>query len=585
MRLLIILGLSACATSARLPETRKVDVVETQHGVPVADPYRWLESDTPEVASWVAAQNDATRDWLDSVEARPKIRERLVQLWDYERIASPVVRGPRVFHLHNPGTLNQLRLVVRDGAGVRTLFDPAAEDASGTTAIGDHSPDGAGRRVAFTLSSGGSDWVTVRVVNVETGALEPDRLEWVKFTGLAWAPDDSGFFYSRYDAPPPGEALTAKNEFQKVYFHRLGETQARDTLVYERKDQPEWSFGGDVTHDGRWQVLVVYRGADRKNGVLVREYGSTGPFRELIGMDFAASWEPVASDGNTLYVRTDSEAPLGRIAALPFDGSAPPRTIVPESSASLDTATQAGNLLVVTVLEDASSAVRLYGLDGSPKGSVPLPGLGTVFGLGGRPSDPSIAFVFSGFLDPGKLIRHDTSTGISTTLASAEVPGFQPDRYRVERVLTTSRDGTRVPMFFVLRRGARPDGELPVYLYGYGGFNISLTPWFSPGIAAFLELGGAYAVPNLRGGGEFGEAWHRAGMLHNKQNVFDDFIGAAEWLIREGWTRPGRLAIAGGSNGGLLVGAALVQRPELFGAVLPVVGVLDMLRFHKFTIK
>ncbi len=563
-------------------------MTETLHGVVVNDPYRWLEEDGDATKRWVTAQNKVTFDYLGAISERGRLKEHLGRVWHFERRTPPVPRGGRLFYLHNPGTADQMRLVVAEAGGApRVLIDPATLSRDGTTALGDFAPTDDGKRLAYTLSEGGSDWVRIQVLDVETGKDLSDRLDWVKFSGIGWARDGSGFWYSRYDAPPPGQELTASNKFHKVYFHRLGEPQSQDTLVYENKNEPEWGFGAEQTQDGRFLVLFVSKGADRKNGVMIAEL-SQSPLRfvPLVGMDFSANFDVIGNEGREFIIKTGSGAPNGRVVGVSLDDPAPIawRVIVPEGQSALEAASIVGDRIIAQYLVEATSVVKLFDLDGKAVGDVPLPGLGTAAGFGGLRTDRDTYFIFTSFLVPGRVVRFSLATGESETIAEASVAGLDEGRFTVEHVTYPSRDGTRIPMFLVHQKGLPLDGDNPTYLFGYGGFNISITPWFSPALLTWLDLGGVLAIPNLRGGGELGDAWHEGGMLAKKQNVFDDFITAAEFLIDRGYTRPARLAIAGGSNGGLLVGAALCQRPDLFGAALPAVGVMDMLRFDRFTI-
>ncbi|MBT9555069.1 MAG: S9 family peptidase [Myxococcales bacterium] len=578
----------ACASLLPPPEARRVELVETLHGHTVADPYRWMESSSPELDVWIAAQNERTRAFLDEAPERERFLERLTAIWQFERAGVPVRKGSRLFFLHNPGSLDQSRLVTSalDGSDRRTLYDPSSVDPDGTTAIGTFSPSEDGQRVAFAIARAGSDWNTVRVLDATTGRLLDDELGWVKFTALSWAQDGSGFWYSRYPAPPEGDALSAPNKHHQVYFHRVGTHQADDTLVYARDDEPDWGFGAEPTRDGRYLVFFVSRGADRKNGLLLRDLARDDALvQPFVGLDFSASFDVISSDGDRFLIRTDAGAPGGRIVEIDVASPAPEqwRTVVPEQPEALEAATRVGDRLVCQYLRDAVSVIKVHGLDGSPLGDVALPALGSAEGFSGSPTYPEGYFLFTNFLTPGRILRFDPERGV-TPLIEPSVPSFNPERFVVGREMAVSRDGTRVPLFVVHRRDLVLDGSAPAYLYGYGGFNISVTPWFSPGFAVWLEEGGVLAIPNLRGGGEFGEAWHQGGMKGRKQNVFDDFIASAELLIAKGYTRSDRLAIGGGSNGGLLVGAVMTQRPELAAAALPAVGVLDMLRFHKFTI-
>jgi len=567
-------------------QTRQVEVVDEYHGVTVADPYRWLEDvDAPDTREWVQAQNVETFAYLERISVREPIRERLTRLWNYERYTTPFKEGGRYFFFRNDGLQNQnvLHTMPALDAEPRVLLDPNTLSPDGTVALLSLAVSDDGRRLAYSLSNAGSDWQTWHVRDVETGQDLPDELVWSKFSGAAWTLDNSGFYYCRY--PEPEDEATGANYFQKLYYHRLGAPQADDTLVYERPDEKEWGFGPLVTEDGRYLILVVWKGTEEKNQVFYRDLQSPeSPIVELItGWD--ADYTPVGTDGTLWWFRTDLDAPLGRV--IQVDISRPEREhwreVIPEAGEKLESVSLVGDRLICVYLKDAHSVVKVFSRDGVHERDVDLPGIGTVAGFGGKRTDTETFYFFTGFTSPGSSYRYDVATGQSTLLYRPQVD-FDPDAYETNQVFYTSKDGTRVPMFLVHKKGLPLDGQNPTYLYGYGGFNISITPAFNPSNILWLELGGVFAVANLRGGGEYGETWHQAGMKLNKQNVFDDFIAAAEWLIANGYTSPSRLAIGGRSNGGLLVGAAMTQRPELFGATLPGVGVMDMLRFHRFTI-
>ncbi len=570
------------------PEARTVDVVDDYHGTKVPDPYRWLEDpDSKETRAWIEAENELTFSYLESIPGRDAIRARLTELWDYERYGVPWVEGGLYFYTRNDGLQPQSVLYVAESldAEPRVLLDPNTFSADGTVALSGLSVSRDGKYLAYGTASGGSDWQEWRIREVATGRDLSDHLEWVKFSGATWAPDGSGFWYSRYDAPEPGRELEAVNRNQKVFFHRVGDPQSRDTLVYERPDHPDWGFGTAVSEDGRWLVLHVSRGTDSRNRLFYKDLRRRGgDFVELVP-DLVAGHSFVAAEGRTFYLWTDRDAPRGRLVAVDLDDPDPSRwrDIIPEGRDALQGVHLVNGTFIATFLHDAHTAVRLYAMDGTPAGEVELPGLGSAHGFGGHRSDTETFYAFSSFTVPTTIYRLDLETGESTLFRRPEVD-FDPDEYVTEQVFYTSRDGTRVPMFLTHRKDLARNGLNPTLLYGYGGFDIAITPRFSVSRLVWMEMGGVYAVANLRGGSEYGEAWHRAGMKENKQNVFDDFIAAAEWLIENGYTSPKKLAIQGGSNGGLLVGAVLNQRPDLFGAALPAVGVMDMLRFNKWTI-
>jgi prolyl oligopeptidase len=562
-------------------------VVEELHGVQVADRFRPLEDpNAPQTRAWIEAQNQLTFSFLEQIPIRQRLRERLTELWDYPRITSFFKRGGRYFSLRNDGLQNQNVLWVQedlDGVA-RTLLDPNALSEDGTVALGNFSVSRDGQYLAYALSQSGSDWLTWRVLEVETGQDLPDEIEWSKFSDAAWLPDNSGFLYSRYEAPSEGASYTGANYFQKVYLHKLGTPQSQDVLIYQRPDQKEWGFGAFVTHDGRYQCLHVWKGTHRENLFFYREHGSDTPFIELIP-EFAASFEFIRNQGSRFFFKTNLEAPRGRVIVVDVahGGLQGCQTVVPERPDVLEFVEPAGEYLVLGYLHHASHRLKVVDLEGSIVGSLPLPGLGEVFPVAGEEGDPEVFYGFTSFLHPITIFHHHLQSRTTQTLFAPPM-NFDPSRYETHQVFVSSKDGAQIPLFLVHQKGLERNGQNPTLLYGYGGFNIPLTPTFNPGRLVWLEQGGVFAQACLRGGGEYGEDWYRAGTLERKQNVFDDFIACAEWLIAQGYTQPRRLAIQGGSNGGLLVGAVMTQRPELFGVALPAVGVLDMLRFHQFTI-
>jgi len=569
------------------PDTRTVDQVDDYHGTLVADPYRWLEdTDSPETRAWIEQQNAVTFSFLESIPARDAIRKRLTALWDFPKAWAPLKRGERYFQLRNSGLQNQDVLHVLDAldAEARVLLDPNTLSSDGTVAMTNWSVSEDGRRLAYAISASGSDWLTWRVRDVDSGEDLPDVIEWSKFSDAAWLPDGSGFYYSRYDAPEAGQAYAGVNTYHKVYLHRLGEPQSQDRLIYERPDQKEWGFGAHVTEDGRYLILFVWQGTDTRNRLFYQGLQTGGEFVELI-RELEAAYHFVGNDGPVFYFRTDLDAPRGRLIAI--DTASPSRenwrTLIPESDDVLESVKMVHDQFVALYLHDAYHRIRRFDLSGAPLGEIALPTLGSLLGINGRRKHDEMFFTFHSFVYPATPYRYDFQTGESQPL-SAPAIDFDAQPYETRQVFVTSTDGTRVPMFLIHRRDLVKDGRNPTLLWGYGGFNISLTPSFAVSRLIWLELGGVLAVANLRGGGEYGEEWHKAGSLHNKQNVFDDFIACAEYLIAENITSPSKLAIQGGSNGGLLVGACMIQRPDLFGAVLPAVGVMDMLRFHQFTI-
>jgi len=582
----------AGAQTLQYPAARKSDVVDDYHGTRVPDPYRWLEDpDSPESRAWIEAQNRLTAAYLADIPARGTIRERLTKLWNYPKYGTPFRKGRRYFFFKNDGLQNQSVLYRQASltADPETLLDPNLLSEDGTVAISTLAVSDDGRLLAYGTSASGSDWEEFRVRDVATARDLSDHLKWIKFSGASWTKDAAGFFYSRYPEPT-NKALTDVNRFQRVYYHRLGTDQSQDRLVYERPDQPDWGMNAEVTDDGRYAVLNVWLGTDRRNRVYYLDLKDpkrpkvTGDVVRLLD-DFDASYGFVGNDGPVFYFLTDLDAPRKRIVAI--DTRHPERArwreVIPQGPDVLDGIQIVHDTFVANYMHDASSRLRLFALDGRFVKELDLPTLGSIGGISGERKDDEMFYAFTSFLYPTTIFRYDFKTG-GTSVFKAPTIDFDPSGYETQQVFYASKDGTRVPMFITHKKGLRLDGSNPTYLYGYGGFNISLTPSFSVAMLVWLEMGGVYAVPNLRGGGEYGEEWHQGGMHEKKQNVFDDFMAAAEYLIAQGYTAPSKLAIAGGSNGGLLVGAAITQRPELFGATLPAVGVMDMLRFHKFTI-
>jgi prolyl oligopeptidase len=570
------------------PDSPRSDHVDVLHGVEVPDPYRWLEEiDSEQTQGWIAAQNRLTCEYLGRIPAREAINKRITELWNYDKYGVPSKRGGRYFFTHNNGLQNQDVLCWTGAlaAEPQVLLDPNQLSEDGTVALTGYAVSKDGRLLAYGLSVAGSDWQEWRVREVDSGRDREDRLAWVKFSDASWTIDGQGFFYSRYDEPAEGIEYKGANYYHKLYYHHLGTPQSADRLVYERPDHKEWGFGGQVTEDGRYLLIAVWKGTHRENAVFYQDLAApNGQVVELLA-DFDASYEFVGNDGPLFYFQTDLNAPLSRLIAI--DTTQPERArwqeIVPESTDALESISLVGGRFVATYLHDAHSRVLVRDKAGHAQREVELPGIGSAVGFRGRQDDPETFYFFTGFTTPGTVYRYDVETGQSTVFREPEV-AFDPGAYVIRQVFYHSQDGTRVPMFICHKEGLALNGDNPTYLYGYGGFDISLTPAFSVSALVWMEMGGVYAQPNLRGGGEYGKAWHEAGMKLNKQNVFDDFISAAEWLIANGYTRTSRLAIGGGSNGGLLIGACLAQRPDLFGACLPAVGVLDMLRFHKFTI-
>lgn len=584
---------SAAATEAkvgfRYPAAERGDHRDDYHGVMVADPYRWLEEmDSPQTRSWIEAENALTAEQLAKIAARAPLQRRLRELWDYERWGAPSIEGAHLVVAHNDGLQNQSVLYTLGRGGERkVLLDPNGLSRDGTVALASSSFSNDGRHMAYGLAEAGSDWQVWHVRDVARAADTADLLRWVKFSGAAWSHDDRGFYYSRFDEPKPGDELTEQNYNQKVYYHRLGQPQSADTLIYARPDHKEWGFGATVSEDGRWLVLSVGIGTDPKNSVFVQDLRVPANVRQTIELlpDFSAKFDFLGNDGDTLWFLTDDSAPRRRVIAVDVrqPQKAAWRELIAESADTIESVSVIAERLIVTRLDDAHSKVTIHRLDGTLERELELPGIGSAGGFSGKRRDRETYFWYTGFAVPTEIWKLEVQSG-KTSLWRRPQVAFDPTNYETKQIWYESSDGTRVPMFLCARKGLPRDGRTPTYLYGYGGFEISLTPSFSVANLVWMELGGLLAIPNLRGGGEFGASWHEAGTKLHKQNVFDDFIAAAEYLIKNGYTRPSKLAIGGRSNGGLLVGAAITQRPELFGAALPGVGVLDMLRFNQFTI-
>lgn len=558
------------------------DAVDDYHGTPVPDPYRLLEdADAPETQRWVAEQNALTESLLGAAPERAEIRERLTRLWNYERFGAFTRAGGRYFFFHNSGLQNQAVLYVADAldAAPRALIDPNAWREDGTEALGGSAISPDGRLVAYARSQAGSDWKEWRVRHVETGQDFPDLVRWSKSGEPAWAPDSSGFYYSRFPEPAPAELLTAVSRNERVYFHRLGDGQAEDRLICERPDHPDWLLTPLVTEGTPALLISIHTQVWGKSLLVWRD--DSGVFRDLVS-EVRAGYDPIVAFGTRLYLRTNEAAPRGRVIEIDMrDPNGSRREIVAETEDTLEAAQALGGRLLLSYMRDARSAARLTTLEGDPVCELELPGLGTAQWSAARLEDDEAFYTFTGYTRPPAVYRLDVATGVSRRVRGGQAD-FDSTAFETRQVFFTSRDGTTIPMFVSARRGIVRDGGNRTVLYGYGGFEVALTPGFAPGIAAWMEAGGVWAVANLRGGSEYGEPWHEAGMGRNKQNVFDDFIAAAEYLIREGYTSNGNLAIFGGSNGGLLVGAVLNQRPDLFAAAMPAVGVMDMLRFHRF---
>ncbi len=571
------------------PEARKDEsVVDDYHGTKVPDPYRWLEDpDSPETRAWVEAENKVTFAFLDSIPQRAAIRDRITKLWNYEKFGAPRKEKSRYFWSRNSGLQAQSVYYVAESLDgePRVLIDPNTLSKDGTLALSGLSITDDGSRAAYGISAAGSDWNEWKVRDVTTGKDLEDHLKWIKFSSASWTKDGKGFFYSRFPEPEAGASLKGANYNQKLYFHAIGTPQSADSLIYEKPEHKEWMFNGDTTEDGNYLIITVRKSSDSKNRVLYKDLTKADSMPVDLITNFDNQYDFIGNDGPVFYFETNHKAPRGKVVAI--DTRKPDvsewRDVIPEAAETLHAVSLVGDQFIASYLKDALTQVKLFETTGKFVREVSFPGPGTATGFGGKRSDKETFYTFTSYITPPTIYRYDIATGTSSVFRSPKVD-FDASAFESHQVFYKSKDGTRIPMLLSHKKGLKLDGTNPTLLYGYGGFNISLTPSFSPSTVAWLELGGVYAVPNLRGGGEYGEDWHQAGTKVRKQNVFDDFIAAAEYLIAEKITSTPKLAIAGGSNGGLLVGACMTQRPDLFGAALPAVGVMDMLRFHKFTI-
>jgi prolyl oligopeptidase len=594
MVLVTVANAQSPAQPLKYPETRKTDQVDTYHGTGVADPYRWLEDDnSAETKAWVKAQNAVTDKFLEAMPQRLPVRKIYTELYNFERYGLPSKEGGRYFWSRNDGLQQQSVIYMAKSLTDKPVvaIDPNQFAADGTVALTGLKVSRDGRYLAYGKAVAGSDWQVWQVRDLDTGNDLADKTEWVKFSSAEWTPDGKGYFYSRYDAPKEGAALTGSNFFQKLYYHRIGTPQSADQLVYENPAEKEWGLGASVTDDGKNVIINVWKGSGRKNGLLVMPLkngavpAAPASVLKTITLDFDAEFTPIGANGNTLWVKTDLDAPRGRVVAIDLTKRerADWKTVVAETKDTLTGADVVGGKILAQYLQDAATAVMVYGLDGKKLSRVSLPGVGSAEGFGGKFNDKETFYSYTSLINPTEIYRYDLSTGKSTLFKRPQT-AFDPTQYETKREFVTSKDGTRFPVFIAHRKGLKLDGSTPTLLYGYGGFNVSETPSYRVTASTWMTMGGVYVSASIRGGGEYGAAWHDAGTKGKKQNVFDDFIAAGEWLVANKYTRPNRLAINGGSNGGLLVGAVVNQRPGLFGAAIPQVGVMDMLRFHKFTI-
>ncbi|HYV62723.1 MAG TPA: prolyl oligopeptidase family serine peptidase [Bryobacteraceae bacterium] len=593
---LCLTALPACRQDAlprvSYPVTPKGEIVEDYFGTKIADPYRWMEDlDSKQDADWVAAENQVTFDYLAKLPMREGLRKRITELWNYPKVSIPVRAGGRYFYVKNTGLQRQAPLYVRSSltAAPSLVLDPNVLSPDGSVSLAQWEPSHDGRLLAYGLSEGGADWRTIHVRDIDSGKDLPDEIRWMRFSGISWTNDSKGFFYSRYPEPPKGKVLEAALSGQTIYYHRIGAPQAQDRLIYGRKDLPTWFVGGQVTEDGRYLLISIQKGSENSNRVYYSDLGD--PVRPAIGApvrplieDDDAEFAVFGNAGPVLYLRTDRAAPNRKIISVDLAHPAPAnwKTIVPEAKQAIESVSLIGGRLVAQYLVDVQSRVALFGLDGSAQGDLPLPGTGTVVGIVGREDAPEIFYSFSSPLSPTTVFVYDPQSKQQTAFEAAKPP-VDAQQYETKALFASSKDGTRVPLFLTWRKGLALDGSHPTMLYGYGGFSISMLPTYRVDVPAWLELGGIWVTANMRGGAEYGEAWHKGGNLGNKQNVFDDFIAVAEYLVKEKYTSPAKLGIMGASNGGLLVGAAEEQRPDLFAVALPAVGVMDMLRYDKFT--
>ena len=595
--LTVFLLCAACRESSQLekvsyPPTAKGNVVDDYFGTKVADPYRWMEDlDSKPVADWIASQNQVTTNYLAKLPLRERFRKRITELWDYPKVGIPRREGSRYFYAKNSGLQRQAPVYMREGlpAEPSLVLDPNVLSPDGSLSLAAWKPSPDGKLLAYGISEGGADWNTIHVRDIGNGKDLPDEVRWMRFSDISWTKDNRGFFYSRYPEPPKGKVLEAALSGQAIYYHRVGTPQAKDVLIWERKDLPTWFQGGEVTEDGRYLAVIMQKGSDNNNRLYYAVLGD--PMKPSIGApvkplieDDDAEFSIIGNQGSTFFLRTDRATPNRKIIAvdLAHPEQSNWKTVVPEAKQAIESASLIGGRIVVQYLVDVQSKLSLFGLDGGAQGEAPLPATGTVAGFDGRQDSPEIFYAFSSPLYPTTIFRYDPQTSQQMPFDPAQPP-VDVKQYETKALFAASKDGRRVPFFLTAKKGIAQDGSHPAMLYGYGGFSISNTPTYRTDVPAWLELGGIWVTANMRGGAEYGEAWHKAGNLEKKQNVFDDFIAVAETLVKDKYTSPAKMGIMGGSNGGLLVGAVEQQRPDLFAVALPAVGVMDMLRYDKFT--
>jgi prolyl oligopeptidase len=601
-RAIWILGFCAAISAASVvdaqrqallyPPAKKGDVVDDYHGTKVPDPYRWMEDlDSQEVSAWVAAQNEVTNHYLANLPARGSFKERISVLWDYPKTTMPTVEAGTLFYRQNSGLQKQPPIFMRASmdAKPQLLIDPNTLWPDGATSLSTYAPSPDARYLAYTTAEGGADWQTVHVKDLASGKDLPDAVQWMRFSGLSWTKDAKGFFYSRYPEPPKGKVLQAALSGQALYYHRLGTAQSEDRLIYERKDLPTWFVFGGLTEDGRYLLISLSEGASNSNRLYMADLGDpkqpnlTAPVTPIIETD-GAEFSPIGNVGSVVYLRTDQQAPNRKVIAVDVLKPQPSEwnTIVPERKEAIESLALIGGRIVAEYLVDVQSRVSMFDLKGASLGDIALPSTGVLAGLGGREDSPTIWYVFTSPLYPATVFAYDPKAGKSTPFEAPKSP-IDVSQFETKQLFATSKDGTKVPFFMTARKGLARDSSNPTMMYGYGGFSASTVPTYRADVPAWLEQGGIFVSANMRGGAEYGEAWHKAGMLEKKQNVFDDFIAVAEYLVKEKFTSPSKLGIMGGSNGGLLVGAIMEQRPDLFAVALPAVGVMDMLRYDRFT--
>lgn len=589
LRTLALLAfMTSAAFSLDYPETKETDTAEVIHGVRIADPYRWLEDlESDETKQWVEKQAAFTQSQLETIRGRDLLEKHLTRLWNTERFGRPGKEGQRYFYSKNDGLQDHSVIYTTTDLKEtgKELLNPNTFSKDGTVALKSYSPSPDGRLVAYAVTEAGSDWMVWKVREIATGKDLSDELQWSKFSGASWLPDSSGFYYGRFPEPKDGEEMMAANKHKKIYFHKIGESQGQDKLVYERPEKPEDGLYASVSEDGHYLIIYVSRGTAPENGLLYMDLQAAEPQAVPLFSDFDASYSFVTNLGGRFFIQTDHKAPMQKLVAVDLANPAPEQwqEVIKEQKYALEGVSHVGDKLLASYLKDAKSLVHRYQLDGEFLSEVKLPDIGTASGFGGEPGDPETFFSFTNFTTPSTIYRYDVEKD-EITLHKKPALKFDPEKYTTTQKFVKSNDGTEVPIFIVSKKDLEQDGTNPTLLYGYGGFNVSIEPYYSPSVITWLDLGGIYVVANLRGGSEYGEKWHKDGMLHQKQNVFDDFISAAEWLIEEKYTSSEKLAVMGGSNGGTLVGAVMTQRPDLFGAAIPAVGVMDMLRFHLFTI-